>query len=398
MSSGPPSEPDRFEAVDWERVTAAETATLGWSLRSFLAGLCLLAAAAAYDAGGDSLPFVANLEPLDWLLAASLLAIGSFVALPLARDPELARRYWGRLRTRPLGLAGLAYILVFFVVGLVGPLFVTEPTEWTLSRSYQPPVGLSVDTQWLLGSCVGPVVDGRCHGTWRFPLGTTHLGKDLVPFVVLGARTSLQVALVSATVIVPTGVGVGLVAAYAGGRTDAVLMRAAEVLQTVPAIFIYLLFWQWNREYRLLAMIAVFGMASWGGLARLVRNQVLQRREALYVRAARAAGADGRQIMRWHLLPNISGPVLTNVTLQIPLLIVTEAALSFIIFRPHERTLGDPTVVSWGQTIFYGVRVADIHPGWWITAIPGALLILTVLSFNLFGRALGDVLDPRQEH
>ena len=398
MSSGPPAESDRFEAVDWERVTAAETERLGWNVRAFLAGICLLAAGFLYDGSGNSLPFVANLEPLDWLLAVSLLALGSFVAVPLARDLGMTRRYWGRLRKHPLGVASLAYILLFFAVGLVGPLFVTEPTRWTLFRSYQPPVGFSVDAQWLLGSCVGPVVDGRCQGTWQYPLGTTHLGKDLVPFVVLGARTSLQVALITATIIVPTGVGVGLVAAYAGGRTDAVLMRFAEVLQTVPAIFIYLLFWQWNREYRLLAMIAVFGMASWGGLARLVRNEVLQRRDSLFVKAARTAGADGRQIMRRHLLPNISGPVLTNVTLQIPLLIVTEAALSFIIFRPHKRTLGDPTVVSWGQTIFYGVRVADIHPGWWITAIPGALLVLTVLSFNLFGRALSDVLDPRQEH
>ncbi|WP_435175771.1 ABC transporter permease [Halorussus sp. AFM4] len=398
MSSGPPSEPDRFEAVDWERVTAAESEHLGRNVRAFLAGLGLLAAGFLYDAGGNSLPLVAALEPLDWLLAVSLVAVGSFVAVPLARNPGMTRRYWKRLRSHPLGVASLAYILLFAAVGLVGPLFVTEPTRWVLSRSYQPPVGLSVDTRWLLGSCVGPVVDGRCQGTWRFPLGTTHLGKDMLPFVVLGARTSLQVALVSATIIVPTGVGVGLVAAYAGGRTDAVLMRVAEVLQTVPAIFVYLLFWQWNREYRLLAMIAVFGMASWGGLARLVRNEVLQRRESLFVKAAWTAGADGRQVMRWHLLPNISGPVLTNVTLQIPLLIVTEAALSFIIFRPHERTLGDPTVVSWGQTIFYGVRVADVHPGWWITAIPGVLLVLTVLSFNLFGRALSDVLDPRREH
>ena len=394
--SGSSPRTHRFESIDWERVSGNEGDDVAWNVRAFLAGCVLLAAGFCYEhVLAGSIPLVGNLRPLDWLLGVSLLALGAFFAVPLARNRDAVREDWRRFRRHRLGVLSLLYLLLFVAAGLVGPLFVTEPTAWTLSRSYQPPVGTTVNTQWQLGSCVGAVTNGMCHGTWRYPLGTTHLGHDVVPLVVLGARTSLQVALVSATLIVPTGVAVGLLSAYAGGRTDSVLMRASEVLQTVPSVFIYLLFWQWNREYRLLVLIVVFGLGGWGGLARLVRNEVLQRRSEEYVRAAENAGADGRQIMRRHLLPNISGPVLTNVTLQIPMLVLVEATLSFMIFPPHQSTLGDPTVVSWGQTIFYGIRSASFFPGWWITVIPGLLLVATVLSFLLLGRALSDSLDPR---
>lgn len=399
--SGTAAPPDRFEDVDWTRVTGTETGT-SWALRGFLVGLALIAAGFLYDLrGGESLSIVTGMDPLDWLFAASLLAIAAFVVAPLAANPEETARYWTRLRRHPTGVPSLVVVVAFFLIGLLGPLFVSEPTYIAFDRSYQPPVGMTIDTTYLLTpeSCVGEIADGECHGTLQYPFGTTHTGKDLLPLLVLGARTSLQVAVVSSTLIVPTGLAVGLLAAYAGGRTDRLLMQVAEVTQTVPAVIIYLLFWGWNAEYRLLALIAVFGATCWGGLARLVRNEAIQLRDRAYVKAARDAGADRISIMRRHLLPNISRSVLTNVTLQIPLLVVTEAALSYIIvpspFDDDPVTLGDPTVVSWGQTIHLGTTEAGLVPGWWIATIPGLLLVVTMLAFNLFGRTLGDVLDPR---
>ena len=397
MSDSPPPA-EQFENLDLAGAATDDSARR-WNWVGFLLGLVALGAGFAYEhVGQQSLPLFENLDPVDWLLAASLLAMAAFLVVPLATDRERTARYWRRLRNRRFGVTSLLALVALFLLGLFGPLFASEPAQLQLLRGYQPPVFTSVGTEWVVGSCVGEVSEGMCHGSWQFPFGTTRLGKDLLPFVVLGARTALVIGLVSAALITPVGLVVGLVAAYSGGRVDDILMRVAEVMQTVPAVIVYLLFWNWNTEYRLLTLIAVFGLTNWGGLARLVRNEALQLRERPYVKAARSAGASRTQIVRQHLLPNVSRSVLANVTLQIPLLILTEAALSFVVLpvagSPRPVTLGDPTVVSWGQAVNLGVRDAGLFPGWWITAIPGAFLALTVLVVTVFGRSLSDVLDP----
>ncbi|MFC6954967.1 ABC transporter permease [Halorubellus litoreus] len=398
------AQPERFQDVDWEQATGSER----WLSRStwlFLAGLGVLAVGFSHEhVAGNSLPLVANLEPLDWLFAASVLAILAFVVAPLVREPAAAKRHWVRLRQSPAAFLSLAFVVAFVAVGIAAPVLVSEPTGIAFDRASQPPVGLSVETVHLFtpGSCVGDVANGRCHGTLQYPLGTTSTGKDLLPFLLLGAHTALVVAVVSATLMVPTGIGVGLLAAYAGGRVDEVLMRAAGVSQTVPALVVYLLFWWWNDEYRLLVLLLVFGLTNWGGLARLVRNEAIQLRDRPFVKAARATGASKLDVMRQHLLPNIAQPVLTNVTLQIPLLVVTEAALSFIVLRsPFDGemvTLGDPTVVSWGQTISLGTAKGGVAPEWWVAAIPGALLVGTMLAFALLGRTLGEAVTPQTDN
>ncbi|MFB6151799.1 MAG: ABC transporter permease [Haloarculaceae archaeon] len=370
----------------------------------FLSGIALIAAGFYHEhVRGGSLPLVSNIEPLDWLFAASLLGIAAFVVAPLANDPRRARQYWRRLRRRPAALVSLGLLLVLVVVGLLGPLFVSKPQTVAFDRAYQPPVGFSVDTKWLFTpeSCVGPIRHGRCHGTLQYPLGTTNTGQDMVPLVVLGTHTALQVAVVATALIVPAGVGFGLLAAYARGRAERLLMRVAEVCQTVPAVVVYILFWGWNAEYRLLALVGAFGLTGWAGLARLVRNEALQLRDRPYVAAARGTGATSLQVVRWHLLPNVSRSVLTNATLQIPLIVFTEAALSFIVvpspFNDDPVSLGDATVVSWGGTINLGTQVASLEGGWWIATIPALLLVATMLSVNLVGRGLGEVLDPRSK-
>ena len=385
MSSGPQSRNERFDTLDWESVNA-DGGGVGWHVRTFVVGFGLLAVGYLYDRfGPGGLPVVSAFSWLDWLTALALLALVAFVAIPLARNRQTTSRYWSRFRTNWLGVASLCYLLAFFVVGLLAPLVVSPP-ELSILHSYQPPVWLSVDTIHVT-SCVGQVTNGRCHGTWQYPLGTTSTGKSVVPYVILGARSTLQVALVSAALLVPTGVAVGFAAAYAGSRVDALLMRLAEILQTLPAFLIYLVLRPWVTDHRLFLMVAVFGLVSWGGLARLVRNEALELREQQYVQAARTIGADERTIARRHLLPNVSGAVLTNATLQVPMLILTEAALSFL-------GLGDPEVFSWGQTIALGIKDFGISPAWWITAAPAVLLTATVLAFNVFGDALETVLDP----
>lgn len=389
MGSGSPTENTRFEAVDWDEVSA-DTPGVRWNVRAFVAGLGLLVLGYAYErvTKGQIVPG-ATLSFLDWLTTASLLALAAFVVVPLVRDRETTLQYWHQFRSDRLGVASLLFLFTFFVVGLVGPVFVSRP-ELALLASYQPPVGTSLDMGFLT-SCVGPVVDGRCHGTWQYPLGTTYTGEDLVPYVVFGARTTLQIALVSSALLVPTGVAVGLIAAHAGDRIDAILMQISEIFQTTPTILIYLVLWPWVNDHKLLMMIAVFGLTSWGSIARLVRNEARKLSEELYVRAAEGTGATRRAIVCRHLLPNVSGSVLTNATLQIPMLILIEAALSFL-------GLGDPQVFSWGQTIAMGILDFGVYPAWWITAVPAVLLSATVLAFNVFGDALTDALDPHNRH
>ncbi|MFC4549115.1 MULTISPECIES: ABC transporter permease [Halorussus] len=386
MGPPPDTSAESFANVDWDAVDGAAH-RVRWNVRLFVVGFGLLAAGYCYERlGFGRIPLGVDPSWLDWLTAASLLAVVAFLAVPLVRNRRTTRRYWSRLRTSRVGVASLLYVLAFLTVGLVGPLVVSQP-KLHLLHSYQPPVGVSVDAESVT-SCLGRVTDGRCHGTWRYPLGTTYTGKDVVPFVVFGTRTALQVALVSATLLVPTGVAVGLVAAYAGDRTDAVLMRLAEVLQTVPTILVYFVMRPWVSDHRLLLMVGVFGLANWGGLARLVRNEALELRESLYVRAAEGVGAGRYAVVRRHLLPNVSGAVLTNATLQIPMLILTEASLSFL-------ELGDSSVHSWGQTVAFGIRDLGVYPAWWVTVFPAVLLIATVLAFNVLGDALETTLDPK---
>ncbi|WP_227134687.1 ABC transporter permease [Halorubellus salinus] len=398
------SQTQRFQDVDWQQASRRQrwpsTRTI-----AFLLGLGVLAGGFYYEhVTGHSLPLVANVEPLDWLFAASLLAIATFVVAPLISSPKTARRYWQRLRRSPTGLLSLTFVLAFGAVGILAPVIVSEPQGIAFDQASQPPLGAAIDTIHLFtpDSCLGPVTNGRCHGTLQYPFGTTGTGKDLLPFLVLGAHTALLVAVVSASLMVPIGIGVGLLAAYSDGRTDEVLMRIAGVSQTLPAVIVYLLFWWWNGEYRLLALILVFGVTNWGGLARLVRNEALQLQERPFVKAARATGATRLDVMRQHLLPNIAQPVITSVTLQLPMLIVTEAALSFIVlqspFDGETVTLGDPSVVSWGQTINLGTARGGVAPEWWVAAIPGVLLVLTMLAFAILGRTLGDTIDPKAEN
>lgn len=358
---------------------------------------CVVVAAGLYRAHVESRPppGTGGFEPVDWLLVLALW-VGTTLVLSLARRSDRARDYAGRAKDSPAAVASLGTVAGLLLVGLFGPLFVTEPTELAFSRAYLPPVWASVDTAYLTGDCLGSVVNGRCRGTWQYPFGTTRGGQDLFSFVVLGTRTAVELALVTSLLLTPVGVGIGLVSGLVGGRVDAVLMRVAETLATVPAVVVYLLFSMGNAEYRLLALVLAFGLVNWGGLARAVRNETLELRDQSFVRAARAGGASRWHVVRYHLLPNVSRPVLATLGLQIPMLVVTEAALSFVVVATErgEATLGDPTVVSWGQLLYVGIQVDGLVPAWWVTVLPTVALVLTALSVATLCRSLSDVFAP----
>jgi peptide/nickel transport system permease protein len=389
---------DRFEDIDWDDLERSGFDVLTAQSAGFLVSMGLLALALAYDyfvvSGGDPTVSVAtpfdwtfawDVTQLDWLLVVTLVTVAFYAAYPLYDNPRMTRRYWREFRKNRAAVISGVYLVLVFGLGLVGPLFIAKP-ELNVLATYQPPVFLSVP-QSTVGTCVGPVADGMCQGTWQYPLGTTGQGKGIMESVVYGMRVSLEVGLITPLIIVLIGTTVGTVAAYSGGLVDELLMRYVDIQLTFPTFFLYLLL-LYLYGGTLFLLIVIFGITSWGSTARLVRSEALQRREEEYIQAAQSAGASEFWVIRKHLVPNVSNTVITNASLLIPSLILFEAAFSFL-------GLGDPTIPSWGQVIAAGR--SDIDTAWWISTIPGVFLFTTVLALNFVGDALRDALDPRSE-
>jgi len=387
--SGESDESDRFEDVDWAALESTGAA-LAPRTAVVLVGALGIVAIVGYETllatgAGPTVawPVAYRATPLDGLFALTMLVVLAYGIHPLYDNPRLTRRYWATFRRNRAAVWSLWFLAVVFGLGLAGPMLLAKP-ELNVAAGYQPPVYTAVPTT-VSGTCVGPVVDGMCRGTWRHPLGTTGRGKDVLVSVIYGMRVSLQVGLITTLIIVLLGTTVGTVAAYSGGLVDEALMRYVDVQLTFPTFFLYLLL-LYLFGGTLFLLIVIFGLTSWGGTARLVRSEALQRREEGYVRAARSSGAGTAWIVRRHVVPNVSNTVVTNASLLVPSLILFEATFSFL-------GLGDPTVPSWGQVIAAGR--GDLATAWWISTIPGVFLFLTVLALNFVGDALRDALDPR---
>lgn len=359
------------------------------------AGGLVLAFAYDYTTSGPLLPYWTpvlgrtTVGRLDWLYFLSLILVTFWVVVPLAARPARTRTYWRRLRADSIGVAALVVVLAFVAAGLLTPVLV-DGTTVRPGASYQPPVGFGVDASQTSG-CVGEVVDGQCRGTWRHPLGTTFGGADVLTLTLLGTWTALRVAAVTATVIVPLAVAVGVTAGYLGGRVDTLLMGVADAVGVVPPFVAYVVARFVVGPGDLLLLVLAFALTGWAGVARTVRNEVLSKRETSFVRAARGAGA-GRAWVAWrHLLPNVSGTVAAATAQQVSTLLLAEAALSFIDF-------GAPQVTSWGTVIREGGEAAftaSVLSTWWISLWPVVALAVTIAAISLLGDALREALDPR---
>jgi len=393
MSKPSPPDAGRFATVDWDEFDRDDGSPA--IPRWIPVGAVLFFAAFCYDyLVGDGLPVA--MDGLDWLLAVGVYTFGSLAVAAVLGAPKQVAYYWGQFRTNRIAVACLAYLTAFVTVGLFGPLIVTDPAVNVLYSS-QPPVWGSVDTMYV-PSCAGDVVDGRCQGSWQYPLGTTAIdGKNMVSLLVLGTRTSLSVALGAAAIVVPAGVGVGIAAVAFGGRVEDALMWLAEQLQSFPAILIYFVMFYWIVDGRLRILIGALGLVGWGGLARLVRDELRVRQNEQYAQAAELGGVGSRRLLGRHLLPNVLPSVLSNVTLQIPLFVLVEATISFIVIpvSTGSTTLGDPSNFSWGQLIYRSLFTVGLPTAWWLAGIPLVLLALTVFAFNVVGDALVEALEPR---
>jgi peptide/nickel transport system permease protein len=278
-------------------------------------------------------------------------------------------------------------------LGTVGPLFVAEKA-FDPAFQYNPPVGASVEN-FIPTQCAGTVTDDgtTCRGDTTYLFGTDGSGGEVFGAVVHGLRTSLQVGVSAAVIAGGIGTFVGLISGTVGGRLDTVLMRYVDLQMAVPSFFVYaLLTLVFLTPGDLALMVVVFGLLSWGGLAKLVRSEVLQVREQLYVTSAQAAGASPLYRLRKHVLPNVSTGVLVPLTTLIPLYVLYEAALSFL-----ELGASANEQVSLGRKIAEGFRepMFSWWEVWWVAVFPALAVTGLTVTLLLTGDRVSDLLDPR---
>jgi peptide/nickel transport system permease protein len=219
-------------------------------------------------------------------------------------------------------------------------------------------------------------------------LGTDSAGRDVLARLLSAARVSMSVGLVAVAIATSIGTLVGLSAGYAGGGIDNLLMRLTEFVQTFPLFFAVVILVALVGP-NVFNVMAVIGLLSWPGLARLIRGQVLSLRQQQYVEAARALGAHGRRVVGLHVLPGVLPYLAVYGTLALAQAILTEAALSFL-------GLGvQMPIPSWGGMMNSAQSLTVLESQPWLWVPPGAAIALTVLCANFVGDALRDAFDPR---
>ncbi len=227
-------------------------------------------------------------------------------------------------------------------------------------------------------------------------LGTDNMGRDILSRLIYGGRVSMAVGIVTALISLILGVLYGAISGWLGGRTDAFMMRMIDILYSIPSLVLLILVkvifdslaLVMQAELKaLMGILVALSLVGWVTLARVVRGQVLQEKEKLYVESARALGDRGFRIVFRHILPNILGPIIVLLTLQIPSNILFESFLSFL-------GLGlQPPYSSWGVLAEEGWKSLRSYPHLMIA--PGVAIFLTMMAFNLMGDGLRDAFDPK---
>ncbi len=321
------------------------------------------------------------------------ILIGDAGSTP-ARPPRgLWTDAWRRLRRNRLAVAALVYIAFLAVVAILAPLI--APHNPVLADPLN--AGVFRQAAWISNP------DPLRSGSWDYPLGTDSVGRDVFSQLVYGTRVSLVVGLIPMLLTLLIGTAVGLIAGFAGGRVDSVLMRVTDVVYAFPSLLFFVLMQVsfrgtvlGNLLNGLVLLFISLSIVGWVGIARLVRGEVLALKERDFVEAARAIGAGNGRIVLRHILPNALNPIIIAGAYIVPGAIIAEAILSYlgIGIRPAIQ-LDTPFPTSWGTMILEGFQGRESQP--WMLIGPTLAVALITLAFTFLGDGLRDALDPRQD-
>jgi peptide/nickel transport system permease protein len=272
------------------------------------------------------------------------------------------------LVTSPKAIFALFIMLAILACALFSPqLAPYDPGAQSLTARLSPPLSIAIDGNYHL-------------------LGTDHLGRDILSRLIYGARISLVVGLGASLVAGTFGVLLGLISGYFGGLVDDIIMRLCDIQLALPYILLAIALLNIVGS-GLVNIILVLSLTQWVTYARVVRSGVLSEKAKEYVLAARALGFGSGRIMFRYVLPNVFAPIIVIATFSVAQTIIAEAALSFL-------GLGMPAAIpSWGKMLADGRTYLVV--AWWLCAVPGLVITLTVIGVNLFGDWLRDYLDPK---
>lgn len=294
-------------------------------------------------------------------------------AAPTAAVESPLRRFWSQFAASRLALVGLALLLIVVGIALFAP-FISPQNPYDLGK---------LD----LMDARMPPGEKAASGEMTYLLGTDGQGRDMVSAIFYGMRVSLYVGVMSGVIALSLGSILGVLAAYVGGRFEQVLMRIVDIQLGFPAILVALILLAMlgkGVDKIIIALVAV----QWAYYARTARSAALVERNKEYIEAARALGLSSARIVLRHLLPNALPPLIVVGTVQVAHAIALEATLSFL-------GLGLPTTEpSLGLLIANGYEYL-LSGKYWISVYPGVALLITILSINLVGDQLRDVLNPR---
>lgn len=278
------------------------------------------------------------------------------------------------------------------------PAALGEAARW-IGRSRAATFGGSVLLATVLAAAFAPLLAPHAYDAQDFsvalqpplaslshPLGTDQFGRDLWSRVLYGARISLGVSVFGMLIASVVGVAAGLLSAYFGGLVDAVVMRLADVQLSFPYLILAIAFMAVLGP-SLPLLVVVLAVRGWVSYARTIRGVALSLKEEEFIAAAVVAGASPARILLRHLLPNVMAPIMVLSSFELAAMMLIEASLSFL-------GLGvQPPTPSWGSMVSQGRDY--LYTAWWLTTVPGLVLMLAVLGANQLGDGLRDLLDPR---
>ena len=280
------------------------------------------------------------------------------------------RLTWIRFRRHKPALVGAGILFFMIVLAIIGP-WISPETYYGLNFGANTN-GIGLAPQW----------------DYRYLLGSDANGHAIMMWILLGARTSLMVGILGATLSSTIGVTVGSVAGFFGGWLDALAMRITDIFLTLPFLPLLILLSAFFSGGNAWFIILIFGFLGWPGVARLIRSYYLTLREQEFTDAARAVGVGSWRIIFRHIMPNALSPVIVSFTLSVAAFIAGEAAIDFLGVGIHEPN------VSWGLALS-NAQTYLLLGNWWGALFPGLALLLTVLAVNFLGDGLRDALDVK---